>query len=239
MLDAVVCAWVGIAALNDKPIRTAMRYRPSGFRGRKGNANGLPHSRHLHRRLSAPPAQEQKAVKTSAFDMQLDPAGPGLQFHRIDAAKDPNFWSVRVNRDIRIIVHKTAASLLLAYVDHHDKAYAWAERRRIEAHPRTGAVQIVESRARVEESTPALFKHETPERPTPEPVLFRGLWRRTCYRSGCPRTGSSRCARQRRAVSSISRRTCRRRPPKRSSNTQRPAACRSPRRPRPSTLCAP
>src|SRR3712207_7959939 len=53
-------------------------------------------------------------------------------------------WSVRVNRDLRMIVHKTAASLLLAYVDHHDKAYAWAERRRIEAHPRTGVVQIVE-----------------------------------------------------------------------------------------------
>lgn len=52
--------------------------------------------------LARLPAQEQKAVKMSAFDMQLDPAGLGLQFHRIDTAKDPNFWSVRVNRDIRI-----------------------------------------------------------------------------------------------------------------------------------------
>src|SRR6058998_1741989 len=93
-------------------------------------------------------AQEQKAAKTSAFDLQLDPSGPGLQLHRIDRSKDPNFWSVRVNRDLRIVVHKTAASLLLAYVDHHDKAYTWAERRRIEAHPATGAVQIVEEQAR-------------------------------------------------------------------------------------------
>lgn len=125
--------------------------------------------------LARLPAQEQKAVKTSAFDMQIDPAGPGLQFHRIAASKDPNFWSVRVNRDIRIIVHKTAASLLLAYVDHHDKAYAWAERRRIEAHPRTGAVQIVESRARVEEIAPTLFTQTAPDRQTPEPILFSGL----------------------------------------------------------------
>lgn len=125
--------------------------------------------------LARLPAQHQKAVKTSAFDMQLDPSGPGLQFHRIEASRDPNFWSVRVNRDIRIIVHKTAASLLLAYVDHHDKAYAWAERRRIEAHPRTGAVQIVESRARVEESTPTLFRPPAPEQPAPEPALFAGL----------------------------------------------------------------
>lgn len=125
--------------------------------------------------LARLPAQEQKAVKTSAFDMQLDPAGPGLQFHRIEASKDPNFWSVRVNRDIRIIVHRTAASLLLAYVDHHDKAYAWAERRRIEAHPRTGAVQIVESRARVEESAPTLFRPPAPKQPAPEPALFAAL----------------------------------------------------------------
>lgn len=125
--------------------------------------------------LARLPAQEQKAVKTSAFDMQLDPSGPGLQCHRIDAAKDPNFWSVRVNRDIRIIVHRTAASLLLAYVDHHDKAYAWAERRRIEAHPRTGAVQIVELRERVEEIAPALFKHSTPDRSAPERALFTEL----------------------------------------------------------------
>ena len=42
-------------------------------------------------------------------------------------------------------------ALLLAYVDHHDDAYKWAERRRIETHPKTGAVQIVEVRERVEE----------------------------------------------------------------------------------------
>ena len=80
-----------------------------------------------------------------------EPDRPGLQFHRIDTSRDPNFWSVRVSRDIRIIVHKTGGSLMLAYVDHHDDAYAWAERRRIEAHPKTGAIQIVEVRERVEE----------------------------------------------------------------------------------------
>ncbi len=94
---------------------------------------------------------EQKAVKTSAFDLQMDPASPGLQLHRIDDSKDRNFWSIRVSRDLRIVVHKTAQSFLLAYVDHHDDAYTWARRRRIEAHPKTGAVQIVEVRERVEE----------------------------------------------------------------------------------------
>lgn len=94
---------------------------------------------------------EQKLVKTTAFDLQLNPAAPGMRFHRLERCKDPNFWSVRVGSDIRLIVHKTASSLLLCYVDHHDAAYAWAERRKIERHPVTGAAQLVELRQRVEE----------------------------------------------------------------------------------------
>ena len=75
--------------------------------------------------------------------MQLNPAHPGLQFHRLDRARDPNFWSVRVSRDIRLIVHRTDTSLLLCYVAHHDNAYQWAERRKLETHPKTGAAQLV------------------------------------------------------------------------------------------------
>lgn len=99
--------------------------------------------------------EEQKLVKTTAFDLQLNPVNPGMSFHKLDKAKDKNFWSVRVSRDIRLIVHKTATSLLLCYVDHHDKAYHWAERRKLETHPKTGAAQWVEIRERVEEVAPA------------------------------------------------------------------------------------
>lgn len=92
---------------------------------------------------------EQKAVKTTAFDLQMNPSSPSLSFHKLDRARDKNFWSVRVNLDIRIIVHRTGDSLMLCYVDHHDKAYAWAERRKLETHPKTGAAQFVEIRERV------------------------------------------------------------------------------------------
>jgi hypothetical protein len=95
--------------------------------------------------------EEQKAVKTAAFDLQMNPAQPGIQFHRIDKSKDRNFWSARVNLDLRIIAHRTDASLLLCYVDHHDEAYGWAERRRLEVHPKTGAAQLVELRETVQE----------------------------------------------------------------------------------------
>jgi mRNA-degrading endonuclease RelE of RelBE toxin-antitoxin system len=55
---------------------------------------------------------EQKAVKTTAIDLQMDPSGAGMSFHKLDRAKDKNFWSVRVSRDIRLIIHKTTGSLL-------------------------------------------------------------------------------------------------------------------------------
>ncbi len=95
--------------------------------------------------------EEQKLVKTTVFDLQMNPASPGMQFHRIDQSRDSNFWSVRVGSDIRVIVHKTQSSFLVCYVAHHDKAYDWAERRKIENHPNTGAAQIVEVRELVKE----------------------------------------------------------------------------------------
>jgi superfamily I DNA/RNA helicase/mRNA-degrading endonuclease RelE of RelBE toxin-antitoxin system len=94
---------------------------------------------------------EQKQVKTAVFDLQLDPSSPGHQFHRVEKSRDSNFWSVRAGRELRIIVHKTQASILICYVGHHGKAYEWAERRKIEEHPHTGAVQIVEVRELVKE----------------------------------------------------------------------------------------
>ncbi len=52
--------------------------------------------------------EEQKAVKTTAFDLQMNPARPGLKLHQVDRSKDKSFWSARVSRDIRLIVHRTA-----------------------------------------------------------------------------------------------------------------------------------
>src|SRR4030042_591697 len=87
--------------------------------------------------------EEQKAVKTTAFDLQMNPGNPGIKLHKLDKAKGKNFWSVRVSSDIRLIVHRSDVSLLLCYVDHHEKAYHWAERRELEIHPNTGARQLV------------------------------------------------------------------------------------------------
>src|SRR5947208_429954 len=118
---------------------------------------------------------EQKAVKTTAFDLQLDPSSPGMRFHKLERAKDKNFASVRVNDDIRLIVHKTPGSLLLCYVDHHDRAYDWAERRRLQTHPRTGAAQLVEIRETVQQIVVPVYQDQPTTRPTtPALLLFAG-----------------------------------------------------------------
>jgi mRNA-degrading endonuclease RelE of RelBE toxin-antitoxin system len=131
--------------------------------------------------LSRLSGDEQKAVKTTAFDLQLNPANPGMSFHKLDRAKDKNFWSVRVSSDIRLIVHRQPGSLLLCYVDHHNAAYDWAERRKIETHPRTGAAQLVEIRERVQEITIPLYSAAT------VPIsLFAGIPEETLLSCGVP-----------------------------------------------------
>src|SRR5579872_701305 len=118
--------------------------------------------------------KEQKSVKTAAFDLQLNPAHPSLQFHKLDKAKDHNFWSVRVGSNMRLIVHRTASSLLLCYVNHHDEAYHWAERRKLETHPKTGAAQLVEIRETIQEIIVPRYV-EAPQAKLQKPPLFAHL----------------------------------------------------------------
>lgn len=121
--------------------------------------------------LSKLTGEEQKAVKTTAFDLQINPANPGMSFHKLSNARDKNFWSVRVSSDLRIIVHKTKQSLLLCYAAHHDPAYNWASRRKLETHPKTGAAQLVEVRETVQEiSVPVYVPVESPV-PSKQPLF--------------------------------------------------------------------
>lgn len=135
--------------------------------------------------LSRLTGDEQKAVKTTVFDLQVNPAAPGMSFHRLDKARDPRFWSVRVSGDVRLIVHKSEASLLLCYVAHHDKAYDWAERRKLETHPKTGAAQLVEIRQTVQEIiVPVYVQSERPA--APKPLLFAAVTDEVLLSFGVP-----------------------------------------------------
>ena len=114
-------------------------------------------------------ANEQTAAKSTVFDLQANPGLGGLNLHRVQGARDRDFWSARVNQDIRIIVHRHAGNTTLCYVDHHDDAYSWASKRKMEVHPRTGAMQIVELRETVVE-VPVFVQVERPDPPRPRPA---------------------------------------------------------------------
>lgn len=116
--------------------------------------------------LSRLTAEEQKAIKTTAFDLQVNPASPGMQFHKLDRAKDKRFWSIRAGSNLRLIVHRGDSSLVLCYAGHHDKAYAWAERRRLEANPQTGAAQLIEIRETVKEIVVPRYVQAEPVAPS-------------------------------------------------------------------------
>lgn len=109
--------------------------------------------------------QEQAAAKITAFDIQQNPESRGLSLHRVDRCRDADFWSARVNSDLRIILHKRDGDTLLAYVGHHDDAYAWASRKRLDRHPKTGAAQLVEIRETVEDVVTRRYVEESVRKP--------------------------------------------------------------------------
>jgi hypothetical protein len=125
----------------------------------------------FNRSLDRLSAAEQAAAKQIVFDYMADATRPGLSLHRIDRARDKRFWTVRVNRDLRIVVFKDGGRSVFCYVGHHDDAYAWAERRKFEVHATTGAAQMVEFAEIVREEIrvvtreaprPGILAHEDP-----------------------------------------------------------------------------
>jgi superfamily I DNA/RNA helicase len=127
---------------------------------------------------------EQTAVKAAVFDFQLRPEHPSFQYHRVHGSTDA--WSARVNRDIRMIVYQHDDTRVLSYVDHHDPAYTWARRRRLDVHETTGAAQFVVIDERVETQVrrvehTARAREEDTKRP------FAGLDDATLLAYGVPR----------------------------------------------------
>ncbi|MEW5910889.1 MAG: UvrD-helicase domain-containing protein, partial [Thermodesulfobacteriota bacterium] len=73
------------------------------------------------------------------------PASPSIHYEKIQKAKDENVRSVRIDQDYRGIILKPASGnvYMLLWVDHHDKAYAWAENRIFSINSETGGLQVV------------------------------------------------------------------------------------------------
>jgi len=91
-----------------------------------------------------PSATHSKVLKW-AIRFQSDPTSSGINYEKIQKARDPNLRSVRIDQDWRGIVFKPVHDdvYVLLHVAHHDDAYRWAENRKLAINPVTGAMQLV------------------------------------------------------------------------------------------------
>ncbi len=98
---------------------------------------------------------EQVAVMDALFSFAQNPRHPGLRLEKLHSG----FWSIRVNQDLRVILHPYGKAWIAAYCGHHDEAYDWADRHRLEVHRITGELQIIRT---VEVEVPVPVEVEAP-----------------------------------------------------------------------------
>ena len=94
--------------------------------------------------LAKIPSGVQSKVLRWALNFQSNPMATGINYEKINKARDKNLRSVRIDQDWRGIVFKPDKGdvYVLMYVDKHDDAYRWAENKRIAVNPITGAMQV-------------------------------------------------------------------------------------------------
>ena len=97
----------------------------------------------------------QKQVREFIERFRERPDAPGMNYEVIQSAKGKDLYSVRINQAYRAVVfHPSNSSVyVLSWVDHHDEAYLWAERKQFVVHPATGALQVLSTES--PEVTPA------------------------------------------------------------------------------------
>jgi hypothetical protein len=88
--------------------------------------------------------EEREAAKIWRFVEKYmdDKTRPSISLERVTHTKNSGLWSARVDRDLRAIVYRDGPDEYLLHVGHHDAAYAWARRRRIDVNAHTGRMQI-------------------------------------------------------------------------------------------------
>jgi superfamily I DNA/RNA helicase len=123
----------------------------------------------------------QKQVREFIERFRERPDAPGINYEVIQSAKGKDLYSVRINQSYRAVVFHPPNSnvFVLIWVDHHDEAYRWAERKQFVVHPETGALQVLSSEA----------SHETVASASPSAIqgrLFAKVKDKHLLRLGVP-----------------------------------------------------
>ncbi len=112
-------------------------------------------------------------VKVKFLDMMSrymsDPSSNGLNLETVQGGKDSSIKSVRVDQGYRAIAFQFARDLMFVHVNEHDKAYRWAEGRRVKLDPDTNRVRIIQEIETDQKESAASPVQEA------EPNLFDGI----------------------------------------------------------------
>lgn len=114
------------------------------------------------------PRQVQAKAVNFLSKFRQDPTMPGINYEKIHNVTHSGFRSVRIDEVYRGIVLKPDKDnvYVLLWVDHHDKAYEWASRKKCMVHPETGSLQVyealdfqndIEEKSNADDNLPGLF----------------------------------------------------------------------------------
>lgn len=125
---------------------------------------------------------DQTKVEKLLREFRNNPTSQSLNYETLHNAANPNYRSIRLDGDIRVIVLKPEKGnvYVMMWVDRHDDAYAWAARNKTAVHPETGVMQIYT----VEEAEPTSPPPEA--KPEKEPGRFDQIRDRELIRAGIP-----------------------------------------------------
>lgn len=132
--------------------------------------------------LKLPKAQQEKAVKFMELFRQ-DPKSPGINYEIIQAARDKNLRSVRIDQAYRAIIlaPERGDVYILLWADKHDDAYEWACNKVLKINPENGVLQVLESQYIDEaQKIQQIIGHKA------HPGLFDGIRDRNLIRLGVP-----------------------------------------------------
>jgi len=125
---------------------------------------------------------EQSQANKAVMQFQQDPQHGGLHYEKLTAFKDKKLRSIRANQDVRIILAAAEKEdlYLMLHVGHHEPAYNWAAKRKVEINPNTGSLQVFT----VDESA----KQAAPTQPAAaeQPGLFDAIRDRQLLQLGVP-----------------------------------------------------
>ncbi|UWQ39925.1 AAA family ATPase [Leisingera aquaemixtae] len=93
--------------------------------------------------LEKVPASVRKQFWKLVQKLHAHPEANGNNLERVKGGSDKRMRSIRIDQGYRAIALQEGADLLLVHVDEHDKAYAWAERRRAVVDDITQSVRFV------------------------------------------------------------------------------------------------